>query len=181
MKIFFYQIIHLFTEWWVEWQIKRVCIDHSEQSSKRLLPFNLLCCSSPEWQEAADGHVHSRVFVPGLCGDLPGDVASAAGRLEAAGSVLSHDTSNDGEREAHQHPGAQQEEHGGGRQSLSGATPPVNRVHYAPCQEERSCGKNEQEDKRQKSFLIMPNYSLRNLSWDNCYKWSCYGKKNKVK
>lgn len=84
--------------------------------------------------------MHSRVFVPRLRGDLPGDVASAAGRLEAAGSVLSHDAADDGEREAHQHPGTQQEEHSGGRQSLSGAAPPVDRVHYTPCQEQRSCG-----------------------------------------
>lgn len=96
--------------------------------------------SSPERQEAADGHVHSRVFVPGLCRDLPGNVASAAGRLEAASPVLSHDAADDSEREAHQHPGTQQEEHGGGRQSLSGAAPPVDRVHYTPCKEERSCG-----------------------------------------
>ncbi|XP_069007210.1 phosphoenolpyruvate carboxykinase [GTP], mitochondrial-like [Embiotoca jacksoni] len=82
--------------------------------------------------EAADGHVYDRVFVPGLCGNLPGDVTRAARRLEAASSVLSHNAAGDGEGEAHQHPGAQQEEHGGGRQSLRGAAPPVDRVHYTP-------------------------------------------------
>ena len=83
--------------------------------------------------------MHSCVFVPRLCGDLPGDVASAAGSLEATGSVLSHDATDDGERESHQHPGTQQEEHSGGRQCLGGATPPVDGVHYAPCEEQRSC------------------------------------------
>jgi len=84
--------------------------------------------------------VHRRVFVPGLRGDLPGDVASATGRLKAAGPVLSHNASDDSEREAHEHPGAQDEEHGGGRQSLSGAAPPVDGVHNAPCQEQGSYG-----------------------------------------
>lgn len=87
--------------------------------------------------------MHNGVFVPGLCGNLSGDVASAAGSLETAGSVLSHDATNDGEREAHQHPGTQQEEHRGGRQSLSGTAPPVDRVHNAPRQEQRSCGNTE--------------------------------------
>ena len=84
--------------------------------------------------------MHSCVFVPRLCGDLSGDVAGAAGCLEVAGSVLPHDASDDCEGEAHQHPGTQQEEHGGGRQSLSGAAPPVDGVHDAPRQEQRSCG-----------------------------------------
>lgn len=84
--------------------------------------------------------MYHRVFVPGLRRDLPGDVAGAARRLEAAGPVLSHDPADDGEGEAHQHPGTQQEEHGGGRQSLSGAAPPVDGVHNAPCKEQRSCG-----------------------------------------
>lgn len=105
-----------------------------------LQKLNSYSSNSPEWQEAADGHVHGCVLVPGLRGDLSRDVASAAGRLEVAGSVLSHDASDDGEGEAHQHPGTQQEEHGGGRQSLSGAAPPVDRVHHTPGQEQRSCG-----------------------------------------
>lgn len=92
---------------------------------------------SPEWKEAADGHVHHRVFVPGLRGDLPGDVASATRSLKAARPVLPHDAANDREGEAHQHPGAQEQQHGGGRQGLSGAAPPVDGVDHAPCQEER--------------------------------------------
>lgn len=96
--------------------------------------------SSPKGQEATDGHVHSRVFVPWLCRDLPGDVASSAGRLEATCSVLSHDAADDSEWEPHQNPGTQKEEHGGGWQSLGGAAPPVDRVHDTPCQEERCCG-----------------------------------------
>lgn len=95
---------------------------------------------SPERQEAADGHVHHRVFVPRLRRDLPGDVAGATRRLEAAGSVLPHDAADDREREAHQHPGPQDEEHGAGRQSLGGAAPPVDGVHDAPRQEQGSCG-----------------------------------------
>lgn len=85
--------------------------------------------------------MHGRVLVPGLLRDLPGDVTGAARRLEAAGPVLPHDAADDGEREAHQHPGAQQEQHGGGRQGLSGAAPPVDGVHDAPRQEQRSCGR----------------------------------------
>lgn len=77
--------------------------------------------------------MYSRVLVPGLCRDLPSDVASAAGRLEAASSVLSHDAADDSEREAHHYPGTQQEEHGGGRQRLGRAAPPVDWVHNAPC------------------------------------------------
>ena len=84
--------------------------------------------------------MYGRVFVPRLRRDLPGDVSSAARRLEAAGSILSHNASDDGERETHQHPGPQDEQHGGGRQSLSGAAPPVDGVHNTPCQEQRSCG-----------------------------------------
>lgn len=80
------------------------------------------------------------VFVPGLRGDLPGDVTSAARRLEAAGPVLSHNPADDGEGEANQNPGTQQEEHCGGRQSLSGAAPPVDGVHHAPGEEKGSCG-----------------------------------------
>lgn len=86
--------------------------------------------------------MHGGALVPGLGGDLPGDIASAAGGLEAARSVLADDTADDGEREAHQHPGPQQEQHGGGRQGLRGAAPPVDRVDDAPCQEQRRCGKN---------------------------------------
>ena len=102
--------------------------------------FSQLENSSPEWQEAANGHVHSCVFVPGLWRDLSGDISSAAGCLEAAGLVLSHNATYDGEGEAHKQPGTQQKEHCGGWQSLSGATPPVDWVHYTPCQEQRSCG-----------------------------------------
>lgn len=66
------------------------------------------------------------MFVPGLCRDLPGDVAGAAGGLECAGSVLSHNPADDSEGKAHQYPGTQQEEHGGSWQGLGGATPPVD-------------------------------------------------------
>lgn len=83
--------------------------------------------------------MYSRVLVPGLCRDLPGNVTSATGRLEVAGAVLSHDATDDSQWEAHQHPGTQQEEHGGGWQSLGGAAPPVYGVHNAPCEEQRSC------------------------------------------
>lgn len=82
--------------------------------------------------------MHGRVLVPGLGGDLPGDVPSAARRLEAARPVLPHDAADDCEGEAHQHPGAQQQQHGGGRQGLRGAAPPVDGVDHAPRQEERS-------------------------------------------
>lgn len=93
---------------------------------------------SPERQEASDGHVHGGVLVPRLLGDLSGDVAGAAGRLEAARPILAHDATDDGEREAHEHPGAEQQQHGGGGQRLGGAAPPVDRVHHAPREEERS-------------------------------------------
>lgn len=59
----------------------------------------------PKRQEPSDGHVHGRVFVPRLPGDLTGYVACAARRLEVACFVLSDDSTDDGEREAHQHPG----------------------------------------------------------------------------
>ena len=104
--------------------------------------------SSPEWQEAADGHVYCCVFVPGLCRDLPRDVAGAAGSLEAASSILSHDPTDDSEGEANQYPGTQQQEYGGGRQGLGGATPPVDWVNYTPRQEQRSCGNEGQSDQR---------------------------------
>ena len=94
---------------------------------------------SPEGQEAPDGHVHRGVLVPGLRGDLPGDVARAARRLEAARAVLAHDAPDDGEGEAHQDPGPQQQQHCAGRQGLGGAAPPVDRVHHAPRQEQGRC------------------------------------------
>lgn len=106
-----------------------------------------LCRRSPERKEAADGHVHDRVLVPGLRGDLPGDVASATGRLEAARPVLPNNAADDGEGEAHQHPGAQQQQHGGGRQGLRGAAPPVDGVDHAPRQEERRWEEKETYDK----------------------------------
>lgn len=99
------------------------------------------------------------VFVPGLRGDLPGDVASAARRLEASSPVLSHDATNDREREAHHDPGAQQQEHRGGWQSLSGAPPPVDGVHHAPRQEQRSFG-----DKGMNEYIIKGGGS-------NCFRY----------
>lgn len=59
----------------------------------------------PERQEPSDGHVHGCVFVPGLLGDLTGYVARATRGLEVARFVLSDDSTDDGEWEAHQHPG----------------------------------------------------------------------------
>lgn len=103
--------------------------------------------------------MHHRVFVPGLRGDLPRDVASAARRLEAAGPVLPHDAADDGEGEAHQHPGAQQQQHGGGRQGLRGAAPPVDGVHHAPRDEERRCGKHSQT----RQFDYSLNHSQQRL------------------
>ncbi len=91
----------------------------------------------PERQEASDGHVHSRVFVPGLLGDLARYVTCATRGLEVACSVLSNNSTNNGEREPHQHPGTKQQKHGGGRQGLSRSTPPVNRVHHTPGEKER--------------------------------------------
>lgn len=95
---------------------------------------------TPEGQEATDGHVNHRVLIPRLRGDLPGNVTGAARCLEATSSVLSHDAADDGEGEAYQHPGAQQKENGGGWQSLGGAAPPVDGVHYTPSEEQGSCG-----------------------------------------
>lgn len=134
------EVVILTVKWWfkVKLSLPLVLIYVFTLWAKQL--FSTHKDISPEWQESADGHVYSRVFVPGLCRDLPGDVASAAWRLEAAGSVLSHNAADDSEWKAHQHPGTQNEEHSGGRQSLSGAAPPVDRVNNTPCQEQRSCG-----------------------------------------
>lgn len=70
--------------------------------------------------------MYSCVFVPGLGRDLTGDVTGTARSLKAASSVLPHNASDDGEWEADEHPGAQQQEHRGGRQSLGGAAEPVD-------------------------------------------------------
>lgn len=70
--------------------------------------------------------MYSCVLVPGLGRDLTGNVTSAARSLKTASSVLPYNASDDGEREADKHPGAQQQEHRGGWQSLGGATEPVD-------------------------------------------------------
>lgn len=135
---------------------KNVTIKSKSNTSK--LPAELRR-RSPERKEAADGHVHGHVLVPGLRRDLPGDVASATGRLEAARPVLAHDAANDGEGEAHQHPGAEQQKHSGGRQGLCRATPPVDGVDHAPRQEERRWEK--QGAGRAVKCLIMNACSLK--------------------
>lgn len=93
---------------------------------------------SPEGQEPADSHVNGGVFVPGLGGDLASDVPRTARSLKAARSVLPHDASDDGEREADEHPRSQEQEHRGGWEGLGGTAEPVDRVHHAPRQEQRS-------------------------------------------
>lgn len=86
----------------------------------------LILLHTPERQEAPNGHVYSRVLVPGLCGDLAGDVACATGGLEVACTVLAHNAPDDSEGESHQDPGPQQQQHCRGRQGLGGAAPPVD-------------------------------------------------------
>lgn len=112
---------------------------HYFTGKKRFHCLEIICRDSlllPERQETANGHVHSCVFVPGLLGDLARYVTSATRGLEIACSVLSNDSTNDGEGEAHKYPGTKQQKHGGGRQGLGRSAPPVNGVHHTPGEEE---------------------------------------------